>query len=114
MSVSNSIGIPGVTDPEKKCEDPSCPFHGSLKVHGKIFTGMVKSTKMTNAISVKIDMFFFDTKYQRYERRNSKMTVHCPPCIELKEGDIVRFMQCRPLSKTISSVVIQKIEKTQK
>ena len=113
MSVTNTIGIPGVVDPEKKCDDPNCPFHGSLKVHGKIFTGIVKSTKMTKAISVKIDMFHFNEKYQRYERRNSKLIVHCPPCIELKEGDTVRFMQCRPLSKTISSVVIQKIEKEQ-
>lgn len=110
MSYANSIGIPGVVDPKKECtNDPNCPFHGGLKVRGRIFTGKVVSTKMTNSITVQIDYAMYNSKYQRYERRRSKKSVHCSPCIEVKPGDKVKFMQCRQLSKTISSVVIQKI-----
>ena len=55
MSLTSKIGIPGVTEPTKKCEDPNCPFHGSLKVRGRIFTGTVVKNRMTNAITVQID-----------------------------------------------------------
>jgi len=110
MIYSNKIGIPGVVDPKKTCNDPNCPFHNGLKVRGRIFSGIVVSTKMNKAITVQIDYVTYNNKYQRYERRRSKMSVHCPPCIEVKPGDTVRFMQCRQLSKTIASVVIQKIE----
>ena len=111
MMNSNKIGIPGVTDPAKKCEDPNCPFHGHLKVRGRIFTGTVVKTRMSKAITVILRRSSYVKKYKRYERRNSKMSVYLPPCIEVESGDTVRFMQCRPISKTISSAVIQKIEK---
>ena len=110
MSLTSKIGIPGIMEPIKKCNDPQCPFHGSLKVRGRIFTGTVVKDRMMNAITVQIDYDKFHTKYQRYERRNSKMSVHLPPCIEVVPGDTVRFIQCRKISKTISSVVIQKLE----
>jgi small subunit ribosomal protein S17 len=110
MSLSSKIGIPGVTEPSKKCDDPNCPSHGFLKVRGRIFTGTVVKNRMTNAITVQIDFDRFNKKYQRYERRNSKTSVHLPPCIEVVPGTVVRFMQCRKISKTISSVVIQKLE----
>lgn len=112
MSVKN-IGIPGVAPPTSTCDDPHCPFHGSLPVRGRMFTGKVKKAKMTNALTVQINYIMYDNKYQRYERRNTKMSVHCPPCIEAKVGDTVKFIQCRKISKTISSVVIQIMESNQ-
>jgi small subunit ribosomal protein S17 len=109
MSQTSKIGIPGVSDPSKECEDRNCPFHGGLKLRGRIFTGTVVKNRMTNAITVQIDYNKYNNKYQRYERRNSKISVHLPPCIEVAPGDVVRFMQCRKISKTIASVVIQKL-----
>ena len=32
------------------------------------------------------------------------------PCLGLKVGDKVRIAECRPLSKTVSFVVIEKVE----
>ncbi|MHA1821742.1 MAG: 30S ribosomal protein S17 [Promethearchaeota archaeon] len=113
MSIKNSIGIPGVVDPIKKCDDKYCPFHGSLKLRGKIFTGVVIKKKMHKTITVQIDYAYYIKKYQRYERRRRKYSVHCSPCLwdDINVGDRVRFMESRPISKTVSSVVIQKIEK---
>ena len=108
---SSKIGIPGIEDPTKKCNDVNCPFHGNLKVRGRIFMGKVVKTKMLKAITVIMRRTKYNKKYKRYERRNTKISVYLPPCIEVKSGDTVRFIQCRPLSKTISSTVIQKIEK---
>jgi small subunit ribosomal protein S17 len=46
-------------------------------------------------------------KYNRYERRRSRVNAHLPPCIEAKEGDSASIAECRPLAKTVSFVVVQ-------
>ena len=103
-----NIGI-NVTTPTKSCKDIHCPFHGKLPVRGQIITGTVRSYKMDGSISVKKEFMHYVKKYERYEKRTSSYLAHCPPCLELKEGDKVRIAECRPLSKTISFVAIEKI-----
>jgi small subunit ribosomal protein S17 len=34
------------------------------------------------------------------------VSAHVPPCIEVNDGDNVTIGECRPLSKTISFVVV--------
>ena len=46
-------------------------------------------------------------KYQRYEKRRSKVHAHNPPCISAKVGDIVTIAECRRISKTKSFVVVK-------
>ncbi len=48
-------------------------------------------------------------KYERYEKRTSMYHAHCPPCMHLTAGDTVRIAECRPLSKTVSFVTIEKV-----
>ena len=50
-------------------------------------------------------------KYERYERRRSKITVHKPDCITINVGDKVIVSECRPLSKTKRFVIIKKVNK---
>ena len=45
------IGI-DVTEPKTKCDDPNCPFHGSLPVRGQILEGIVTSDKAERTITV--------------------------------------------------------------
>jgi small subunit ribosomal protein S17 len=47
------------------------------------------------------------TKYERFEKRQSKIHAHNPPCLEAKAGDRVKIAECRPLSKTKSYVVVE-------
>jgi len=101
-----NIGIPNVEPPEKSCEDPNCPFHGNLPVRGRMLEGVVTSTKMHKAITFQTDYLSLVKKYSRYERRRSKKHAHLPPCIDVIVGDTVRVAECRPLSKTISFVVV--------
>lgn len=109
MVVSNRI--PGVTPPDKSCDDPNCPFHGSLSVRGQALTGRVVSAKMEKTVVVRRDYLKYIPKYMRYERRHSKIHAHNPPCISAKEGDVVKIMECRPLSKTVSWVVVEKLRR---
>ena len=109
-----NIGIPGVTPPQKVCEnDPNCPFHGERKLRGRTFTGKVVSTKQNMTISIQRDFDFFVKKYERYERRHSRIAAHLPDCIEVTEGDIVRIAECRKISKSVAFVVIQRISESE-
>ncbi|UCB58769.1 MAG: 30S ribosomal protein S17 [Thermoplasmatales archaeon] len=105
---TRNIGL-NVQAPTKSCDDKLCPFHGTLPVRGQIITGVVSSVKMKNSILVKKEYMNYIPKYERYEKRTSKFAAHCPPCIDVQLGDRVRIAECRPLSKTISFVTIEKM-----
>ncbi|MEM3226951.1 MAG: 30S ribosomal protein S17, partial [Thermoplasmata archaeon] len=51
----------------------------------------------------------YDKKYERYKKESSKYHAHLPDCIKVNIGDKVKIMECRPLSKTVSFVVIEKL-----
>lgn len=101
------IGI-NVSKPEKECEDVDCPFHGTLPVRGQILEGEVVSDKAPKTVVVQRSYLKKIPKYERYEKRRSKIHAHNPPCINAKVGDVVKIAECRPLSKTKSFVVIEK------
>ena len=103
------IGI-GVNPPAAECNDPNCPFHGSIKVRGQVIDGVVTSAKMDGTVVVERKYLKYQQKYERYEKRTSRYMVHAPACFSLKAGDNVTIMECRPLSKTVSFVVVEKRE----
>ena len=108
MSSKAKVRDPGLgfPPPKKTCNDRNCPYHGHLKVRGILLEGVVVSTKMTKAAVLQREYLHYVKKYRRYERRRSRITVYVPPCIEVKEGDLVVAGECRPISKTISFVVV--------
>lgn len=101
------IGI-DVRMPEKECEDVNCPFHGRLSARGQIIEGVVVSDKAPKTVVVLRSYLKKIRKYERYEKRKSKIHAHNPPCIDAKVGDVVKIVECRPLSKTKSFVVVEK------
>lgn len=96
--------------PKKSCDDPNCPFHGTLPVRGRVFDGVVATAKMDKTVIVEREYLQFDSKFVRYERRRGHIPSHSPPCIDAKEGERVRIAECRPISKTVSFVVVEKLE----
>lgn len=101
-----NIGIPNIEPPEKVCDDNNCPFHGNLSVRGRMMEGIVTSVKMHKTITFQMDYLGLVKKYSRYERRRSKKHAHLPSCIDVKLGDTIKAVECRPLSKTVSCVVV--------
>lgn len=103
---TRDIGI-DVTPPEKECNDENCPFHGHLKVRGRVFVGRVVSKK-EKTITIEWDYLRYVPKYERSERRRTRVYAHMPPCIDAEKGDTVKIAECRPLSKTKNFVVVEK------
>jgi len=95
--VARNIGLK-VNPPEQECQDSNCPFHGTLPVRGRIMKGTV---------TVRRDYLRYIKKYRRYSRNHSMTAAHLPPCIPCELGDTVRIAECRPLSKTVSYVVVE-------
>lgn len=103
--MKKSIGLE-VKPPQGTCSDQKCPWHGTLPVRGKSFQGSVKSVKSAGTAVIQWQYPKFVPKFERYERRKSRLTAHNPSCIKAKEGDEVVVVECRPLSKTKSFVVV--------
>jgi small subunit ribosomal protein S17 len=101
-----NIGI-SVNPPRKSCNDKLCPFHGALSVRGKLFRGTIISSKASKMAVVAREYPRPVLKYKRYERSMSKMHAYLPDCIGVQEGEEVLIAECRPLSKTVSFVVIE-------
>jgi len=96
--------------PKKSCNDTDCPFHGALSIRGRVLDGVVISAKMDKTVVIRRDYQFYVPKFKRYERRHSHLNAHNPPCLSAKEGERVRIAECRPISKTVSFVVVEKME----
>jgi small subunit ribosomal protein S17 len=107
--MTRDIGI-DVVAPKKVCDDVHCPFHGTLPVRGNVFIGTVLSAKVPKTLTVSWERKVFIKKYERYTRKRTKVRVHCPACFEIKEGDTIKVAECRPISKTKSFVVVEKVE----
>jgi small subunit ribosomal protein S17 len=113
MTRSRTTGF-GIEAPQKGCDDKNCPFHGTLKVRGKQFTGKVVSHKMQRSVVVEWQGWRHIPKYERYKRTRTKVIAHNPPCINAAEGDRVMIGECRPLSKMKNFVVMKVLGKLEK
>jgi len=103
---ARDIGL-DVEPPATTCKDQNCPFHGGLKVRGTVLAGKVVSAKMQNTVVIEREYMRALPKFERLEKRTSKYLAHSPPCIQTKVGDSVTIMECRPLSKRVSYVIIE-------
>jgi small subunit ribosomal protein S17 len=95
---------------EATCDDRNCPIHGSLKTRGQIIKGNVVSDKMRKTVVVQKDYMKYLKKYERSEKKRARILAHNPGCINASTGDSVSIMECRPLSKSKTFVVVRKVE----
>ena len=81
-----------------------------IKLHGKEFVGVVISDKAAKTVTVEWERRRLIPKYERYERRYSRVYAHNPITINAKLGDKVRIKETRPLSKTKHFVVVEVLQ----
>ncbi len=102
----NNIGLK-VNAPIEDCDDAHCPFHGKLAVRGKLFNGKISSTKAKQTITLQKETPIYFSKFRRYARAKSTIHAHLPACMEVKQGDRVIAAECRPISKSVSYLVVE-------
>lgn len=92
---------------KKKASKPT----RTLSTRGRTFVGRVISSKPTKTVTVTWERRKFIPKYERYEKRFSKVKAHNPTLINAKEGDVVKIVETRPISKTKHFLVIEVLKK---
>lgn len=80
-----------------------------LSTRGKQFEGLVVSAKAAKTVTVTWERRRFIKKYERYEKRRSKVAAHVPEHLDVNEGDMVRIKETRPISKTKHFIVTEVI-----
>ena len=108
--MKKSIGIE-TKKPKEKCDDKYCPFHGNISLRGRTLKGTIIKSKIAKSVVFEQQRTRRVPKYERYEKRRTRIRVHNPPCINAEEGDIVVISECRPISKTKRFVIIENLGK---
>ncbi len=75
----------------------------------KFFTGTVVSDKMEKTIVVSVDTFGVHKLYKKRVKKSTKFHVH-DENNTAKIGDVVKFMETRPLSKTKKYVLVEVVK----
>ena len=76
-----------------------------LSVRGNKFVGVVTKAKMPKTVTVEWTRYVYIPKYERYEKRKSKIKAHDE--LGVKEGDVVLVGETRKISKTKSFVILK-------
>ena len=103
---TRNIGL-NIAIPSAVCNDVNCAFHGTLKVRGKLFQGEVLKTDVSNTATMIFKYYNYLRKYERYEKKQTRLKVHNPACISAKTGNKVLVGETRPISKTKHFVILQ-------
>jgi small subunit ribosomal protein S17 len=78
----------------------------------RTLTGRVVSSAMDKTITVLVERRVKHPLYGKFMRRSTKIHAH-DESNDCGEGDLVRVIQCRPLSKTKAWRLLEIVEKAQ-
>lgn len=83
---------------------------GKISLRGKTFLGNVVS-KNEKRVAIEFVKMTYVKKYERYAEKKTKIHARLTPSMEkvVNIGDFVKVQECRPLSKIIHFVVVEKI-----
>lgn len=83
-----------------------------IGTRGKTFEGTV-IRKFPKRIVIEFERMVYVKKYERYTKLRTKIHARLPESIEkeINIGDFVKVQECRPLSKIIHFIVLNKIKK---
>jgi small subunit ribosomal protein S17 len=99
------------------CKDRLCPIHGSnkLKLRGRTFEGVIIK-KFQMRVVIESERSVYIPKYERYEKRKTKIHSRLPDCLreKISVGDRIQVAECRPISKIVQTIVTKKISGEEK
>jgi len=106
--MTRNIGLP-VKESNKKIEEneKNNPFNGTLSIRGKIFEGIVINAKANGTVVIQKESPIYFKKFKRFGRSKNKIHAHVPSNVNVEEGDYVIAAECRPISKSVSFVVVE-------
>ena len=110
MKEKNKIGIELKLPKEKIKELIEELKNSKIKLRGRVITGNIVSKDTHGTAKIQWSRIHPISKYERFEYRKSGVMAHKPSCLDLKVGDMVKAIECRPMSKTKKFVIVEKIK----
>ena len=106
--MTRNIGLP-VKELKKKPDENenNNPLNGSLSIRGKRCEGIVINAKAKGTVVIERESLIDFTKFKRFGRSKNKIHAHVPSNLDIQEGDSVVAAECRPISKSVSFVVVE-------
>jgi len=77
---------------------------------GRILFGRVIKKDVSKTATILVEHTHFIRKYERYEKRFSKIRVHNPEEINAQVGNLVKIQETRPISKTKHFIITEIIK----
>jgi small subunit ribosomal protein S17 len=78
---------------------------------GRVLFGRVIKKDISKTATVQVNHLHYIKKYERFEKRRSKIRVHNPEEINAQIGDDVKIQETRPISKTKHFTITEIIKK---
>ncbi len=82
----------------------------NIPTRGRIFKGTI-TKKFPTRVVVEFERTVYISKYERYYKKKTRLHAYLPQGLNVNVGDYVKLQECRPLSKIIHFIVIEKISK---
>jgi small subunit ribosomal protein S17 len=89
---------------------PPPAVHAEVTGRPKVRMGIVVSDKADQTITVRVDIARRHRRYEKIVRSSSTLHAH-DPSNDANEGDTVRVIECRPLSKTKRWRLVEVLER---
>ncbi|MFA4953414.1 MAG: 30S ribosomal protein S17 [Candidatus Pacearchaeota archaeon] len=82
-----------------------------INPRGRIFEGNVIK-KFPKRVVIQFERTVYVKKYERYAKSRTKIHARLPENMEdkINIGDLIKVQECRPLSKIIHFVVVEKVK----
>ena len=79
-------------------------------LRGREFVGVVIKDSGNKTVTIESPRLIYLSKYERYEKRKSRIKVHVPSGKKLNLGDKIRVVETRPISKTKNFILVEVIK----
>ena len=84
----------------------------ATSIRGRTFEGTV-TRKFPNRVAIEFERTVKAYKFDRFYKKKTRIHARLPIGMDVHIGDYIKVQECRPLSKIIHHVVIQKIRSGQ-
>lgn len=81
----------------------------TVSARGRTFSGTIVK-KFPKRVVIEFERTVPIKKYQRYFKKKMKIHARIPMGMNLNIGDYIKVKECRPLSKIIHTIVVEKIK----
>ena len=82
----------------------------NLKTRGRIFIGRVIKDVFHKTTTIEFPRQIYNQKYERFQKRRTRIKVHVPDGIDVKKGDTIKVIETRPISKTKNFLAVEVIK----